>query len=143
MPWEEVKKKVLEHIHPDNGFVRIPSCEIWRTLEEGDKEIALQKGMRQNLDTEIMELNKEIARQKESHERNQQVWMKYIEECHKEIARLENELLKAAMDCNGLARKIIRNHALEQAAKVVDKCEYMSACNMDIAKEIRALKEEP
>ena len=33
------------------------------------------------------------------------------------------------------------NAALEKAAKVVGRCEYMSACNMDIAEEIRALKE--
>lgn len=35
-----------------------------------------------------------------------------------------------------------RKQGLEEAAGIVDSCEYMSACNMDIAKEIRALVNE-
>lgn len=37
-----------------------------KRIQAAEEEIALQKGMRQNLDNEIFELNKEIARLREA-----------------------------------------------------------------------------
>jgi len=110
MEWEEAKEKAANTMPLDKRAYVVWVDGISSLIEAGDKEIALQKSMRQNLDTEIMELNKEIAKIRSTHQR------KVIE------AEIRS-----------------RQQALKEAAKVADKCEYMSACNMDIAKEILAL----
>ena len=126
MDWKEAKREML--------ITRIESPAIWhpihnlieagdKALEAKDKEIATQKGMRQNLDTEIMELNKEIA-------------------------RLEQRIKELEKDSCAVCFNDGRNQALEEAAKVAEnnQCEAdgYHAClhNEFIAKEIRALKEK-
>ena len=127
--WEEAKTKTQEY------FSSYVLTDIWdcitNLIEAGDKE---------------------IARLKKSHERNQQVWMKSIEECHKEIARLEQRIKELGKDSCAVCFNDGRNQALEEAANVAEKKEYERFLNVGgpiltifvspIAEAIRALKEE-
>ena len=83
-----------------------------KALEAKDKEIATQKGMRQNLDTEIMELNKEIARLKQR------------------IKELEKDSCAVCFNDG-------RQQALEEAIYTINYSEDL----MDAINRVRALKE--
>lgn len=123
MKWEEKCAEAQEYFKrlQYNPRITVNLTKGERIVDEliqaAEEEIALQRGMRQNLDNEIFELNKEISRLREELALTHENWQKIGKNAGRRIAWLRDEIEK--------------QNELGYNAAVYDIVSFMRTCQTD------------